>query len=72
MMKSQAHRVEASLKEYTSEPGIVIIYSANVDQYYRFNARDPVAGKLYMFVLTLLYLIYLLLCWWRPQQVHGS
>jgi hypothetical protein len=36
----------------------------------RFNARDPVAGKLYVFVLTLLYLIYLLLCWWRPQQVH--
>ena len=36
----------------------------------RFNARDPVAGKLYVFVLALLYLVYLLLCWWRPEQVQ--
>ena len=37
----------------------------------RFHARDPLAGKLYVFVLTLLYLYHLLICYLQPQKVGG-
>jgi len=39
-----------------------------IERAYRFHNRDPLAGKLYVFILTLLQLLYLLLVWLRPAE----
>ncbi|XP_064407061.1 phosphatidylinositol N-acetylglucosaminyltransferase subunit A-like isoform X2 [Halichondria panicea] len=34
----------------------------------KFYARDPLAGLLYVVVLTLIQMLYHILCWWRPAK----
>ena len=36
----------------------------------RYHERDPLAGKLYVFLLTVMYFVYLLLCYFQPQKVR--
>ena len=35
----------------------------------RYHQRDPLAGKVYVFVLTLMYLYYCILCFLQPEEV---
>lgn len=39
------------------------------ERLHRFHQRDPVAGKLYVFALALMYIFYLIICCLQPQKV---
>jgi len=43
-----------------------------IERAHRFHNRDPLAGKLYVFILTLLQLLYLLIVWLRPAEVNNA
>lgn len=40
------------------------------ERIHKFHQRDPLAGKLYVLALALMYLLYMLLCFLQPQEVR--
>ena len=42
------------------------------ERVHRFHSQDPLAGKLYVLCLAIMYLYYLLLCYLQPKEVGTS
>lgn len=39
------------------------------ERIHRFHQRDPLAGKLYVFALALMYVFYKIICFFQPEEV---